>query len=69
MPFFTKLILIGGIFIASSCQTNILQPEAGLPSALKDVPATRLNYRYEPDVPGPADDKNMAADTEKNGAV
>lgn len=39
--------------LATGCQKNVLQPESSGPTALKQVPAVRLNYRYEPDVPPP----------------
>ncbi len=60
--------LIGCVLFASSCGTAT--PEAGpvaAPTALSDVPAVRLNYRYEPDIPPPP--INDPAPEEFNAAV
>ena len=42
-------------------------PPAG-PTSLKEVPAVRLNYRYEPDVPAPGDGRRTPSE-ERNAAV
>lgn len=53
----------------TACQKDTVQPSSsGLPTALKDVPAVRLIYRYEPDVPGPAVDAARIAE-ERNAAI
>ncbi len=64
----TNLLLIGTALIVSSCRTDPSEPENNTFSSLKEVPAVRLNYRYEPDVPAPADDRKASGD-ERNAAV
>jgi hypothetical protein len=53
--------------LAAGCQKNVLEPESAGPTAMKEVPAVRLNYRYEPDVPPPEAVASPAA--ERNAAV
>lgn len=64
----TATALIGSFLILSGCQKNIFQSPTVAPITMRDVPALRLNYRYEPDVPAPTDDKQNAAE-ERNAAV
>ena len=52
----------------TSCQKETVQPTGGLPTALKDVPAVRLNYRYEPDVPAPEVETTKTFE-ERNAAI
>ena len=49
------------MLLIAACASDKMPGGGGLPSALKDVPSVRLNFRYEPDVPAPET-------TEKNGA-
>lgn len=63
-----SLIFAACVLTLAGCQNNPLQSSGGLPSALKDVPALRLNYRYEPDVPAPAVEGKKTAE-ERNAAV
>ncbi|HYJ87174.1 MAG TPA: hypothetical protein VEW46_14025 [Pyrinomonadaceae bacterium] len=53
------LILIAG---AASCTSITLRPDDVRPRVLRDVPAQRLAYRFEPDVPIPEGIKNEATD-------
>lgn len=62
-----KLILAACLLALTACQKDTVQPSAGLPAALKDVPAVRLNYRYEPDVPSPGDTAKIGE--ERNAAI
>jgi hypothetical protein len=55
------------IFFSAACQKNILQPQGGAPTLMKEVPAVRLNYRYEADVPAPSENARSAE--ERNAAV
>ncbi|MDM7922106.1 MAG: hypothetical protein QUS14_07375, partial [Pyrinomonadaceae bacterium] len=57
--------------IASACGTDPKQPSfGGLPVSLADLPAVRLNFRYEGDVPAPelpptaAEERNQAVQTD-----
>ena len=54
--------------VIAACASEKMPGGGGLPSALKDVPSVRLNFRYEPDVPAPeTTDKNGIE--ERNAAV
>lgn len=56
-----SLILAACLLILAGCQNNPQQQSGGMPSSLRDVPALRLNYRYEPDIPAPVvEGKKMA---------
>ena len=53
------LILIA---VAASCTSITMRPDDVRPRVLRDVPAQRLAYRFEPDVPVPEEIKNESAD-------
>lgn len=57
------------ILSGSACQRNILDSPTVAPSALRDVPALRLNYRFESDVPPPAVDETEGTEQLRNEAV
>jgi hypothetical protein len=61
------LLTIGILF--SGCQKNALTGSSSVASALKDVPSVRLNFRYEPDVPAPAETGKPSASEALNPAV
>ena len=66
----TKLSIIIILLSLAACQRDAPLPEtSGGYNALADVPAVRLNYRYEADVPAPADNRINAANQERNVAV
>src|SRR6187399_131153 len=53
-----------------ACQSPLLQSkEPTAPAAMRDVPAVRLNYRYEADVPAPTLDAAAQTTEERNPAV
>ena len=66
------LILLSGSLFITSCggvaNTNSGLGAATVPSALSQVPAVRLNFRYEADVPGPSEQPPSNAE-ERNAAV
>jgi hypothetical protein len=62
------LILTGSVLAVLSCGNEPNQSQSQSVSSLKDVPAVRLNYRYEPDVPAPGETKRAAKD-DRNTAV
>ena len=64
-----KLFLIASLLIFSGCQRNIFQtsPTSNAPTTLRDVPALRLNFRFETDVPAPT--VNQPAQTEERNAA
>jgi hypothetical protein len=55
------LVLAALILVAASC-TSIMQRANVRPLVLRDVPAQRLAFRFEPDVAAPAEIKNEDAD-------
>jgi hypothetical protein len=63
-----KLILAVCLLALTACQKDTVQPSPGMPTSLKDVPSVRLNYRYEPDVPGPEVETSKTAE-DRNAAV
>ncbi len=66
---FTKILTIFSLLGLIGCQQNsIFQPATVTPTTLRDVPAQRLNYRFEPDVPAPTEDANPQTQ-ERNAAV
>lgn len=54
---------------ATACQKGIFESSTVSPATLRDVPALRLSYRYEADVPAPSDPTKLAPPEEKNAAV
>jgi hypothetical protein len=53
----------------SACQKNIFESNSPNVTSLRDIPALRLNFRFESDVPAPpAKDQNAQTD-EKNTAI
>ena len=65
-----RLALIGCMLLISACQSNIFQSQnVAAPTALRDVPAVRLNFRYEADVPAPTIDVEKASAEEKNESI
>lgn len=65
----TTVALLGSLLLVGGCRENIFQSPTVAPVTMRDVPALRLNYRYEPDVPAPTDDKKNAPTEERNAAV
>ncbi len=53
----------------AGCQKSIFESSTVAPATLRDVPALRLNFRYEADVPAPSAPVNAAPAEEKNAAV
>jgi len=52
---FIPIVLLSIILSASACQQPEATKQIVRPSSLRDVPAQRLSYRYEADVPAPPD--------------
>lgn len=63
------IVLIFVIITFSGCERNIFKSETAASRALRDVSAVRLNFRYEPDVPGPSDAAATAKGDERNAAA
>ena len=64
----TLTALVAGVLLLSGCERNIFQQAPTAPPPMNAVPAVRLNFRYEPDVPAPSGDVKAAAE-ERNAAV
>ena len=67
--FIVGVLFLAGILSLNGCQRNVFQtPPPTVPTALRDVPALRLNYRFESDVPAPTVNQSVQTE-EKNAAV
>ncbi|HEX8265221.1 MAG TPA: hypothetical protein VF596_07325 [Pyrinomonadaceae bacterium] len=56
---FISIVLLSVILAAAACQQPEATKQMVRPSSLRDVPAQRLSYRYEADVPAPPDAVQM----------
>jgi hypothetical protein len=54
--------------LLTGCQNDLFEPQNPAAPALKDMPAVRLNYRYEADVPAPSAD-TVNPGEERNAAI
>src|SRR5258706_7755377 len=63
------IILFGGVLLLAGCERNIFKTAPVTPPPMSAVPAVRLNFRYEPDVPAPASEAAKAAPQERDPAV
>ena len=70
---FAKFLFFVTLLIFSGCQRNVFQspPSNTAPMTLRDVPALRLNFRFEADVPAPiinapvqTEERNVAVQTD-----
>ena len=69
---YTKLpatTLLFGSVLMSGCQNKLFQQQPTAPLPMSAVPAVRLNFKYEPDVPAPTIDAAKAEADERNAAV
>ena len=64
LPFF----LVLSIWLAG-CDSAIFQKQNVPPPTVGSVPAVRLNFRYEADVPAPSSNPNVSAAADRNEAV
>ena len=64
-----KIVVFALLLATAACQKNIFESSSVAPSTLRDVPALRLNFRYEADVPAPAETAQTAPAEEKNPGV
>ncbi len=55
--------------VSNACQQPAVQPTSVAPSALRDVPALRLNFRFESDVPAPEQANEVIQIEERNALV
>ena len=61
--------VVCGALVTAGCGTNIFRPATETAVAMSAVPAVRLNYRYESDVPAPAADASGPFVEERNASV
>lgn len=61
-------VLFGLLAALTGCQRNPIQSDSRLPSALNEIQSVRLNYRYEADVPPPAEAEKTSGD-QRNAAI
>ena len=57
-----------GALLLTGCQNDLFQQQNTAPPAVKDMPAVRLNYKFEPDVPAPSASASTISE-ERNAAV
>jgi len=62
-------VILLGILALLGCNNSIFQSSPVAPAALGSVPAVRLNFRYEADVPTPAINPAAAISEERDAAV
>lgn len=69
MQIIKKVIVFTLLTATIACQKNIFESSTVSPATLRDVPALRLSFRYEADIPAPSDPTKLAPAEEKNAAV
>ena len=69
MQIIKKFIVFTLLLVTAACQKSIFESSTVSPATLRDVPALRLSYRYEADVPAPSDPTQLAPVEEKSAAV
>ncbi len=63
------LTLLALLVFAAACKTQRSEPREVVPLALKNVPAQRLNYKFETDVPPPELKEDGETGDDRNEAV
>ncbi len=67
---FTKFLLFALVLTTFGCQRAVVEEKQTIaPQTLRDVPATRLNFRLESDVPAPTLTNENAQSQERNAAM
>jgi len=66
---FTRFILFAVLLTTLGCQRNIFETPTVAPASLRDVPALKLNFRFETDVPAPPATGEAVQTEERNAAV
>ena len=67
--FVLTLIFFVGISFSAGCKDSAFKKSEVAPLALRDVPAQRLNYNFEADVPAPTAEKEAVDPQTRNEAV
>lgn len=63
------LIISGFLLLTVSCERAVFDKDTVAPASLKDVPALKMNFRFEMDVPAPPETNTQNTAEEKNAAV
>jgi hypothetical protein len=66
---FSKILFVMSLALLTACQRNIFQAPTVAPATLRDVPALKLNFRFEPDVPAPSVTSQTQANEERVQSV
>lgn len=66
---FTGFLLFIFLFSALGCQKTNLESQTFAPASLRDVPALKLNFRFESDVPAPELTNRVIQTEDRNPAV
>jgi hypothetical protein len=64
-----KVVLITAALAAFGCSRSPFEKGTVAPASLRDIPALKLNFRFEPDVPAPAAAAAQTVAEEKNAGV
>lgn len=65
-----KTFLVTGLLLFTvSCERAVFNKDTVAPASLKDVPALKMNFRFETDVPAPTETNTQNTTEEKNAAV
>lgn len=62
-------LLLLPVLLLAGCESQLFQGQKPQPVTIGSVPAVRLNFRYEPEVPPPVADPNKSVVEERNEAV
>lgn len=63
----TEIVLLTLILLFQGCQSRIFQTPPETRAGLKETPAVRLSFRYEPDVPPPANESQTRTEDRHPG--
>jgi len=63
-----RLIILLGVSLCLGCQKELFEQQPATPPQMKVVPAVRLSYKFEPDVPPPITGAANVAE-ERNAAI
>jgi hypothetical protein len=65
----THISLLTALSLLAACGGGGLGPANTPPTAMREVAANQLNYRYEADMPAPSADPNQPVAEERNAAI
>jgi len=62
-------LLVSLLLISAACQRTAFEKDTVAPASLRDVPALKMNFRFETDVPAPPEPNQQNPMEEKSNAV